>query len=88
MCGDQPASPSRISAGWFTTLHARGLLRTPDSMLAAQHFNWLVLSIPLNAAMSAPILDTPPDPGVLHRYADEGVRVFLAAYGAGLAEES
>ncbi len=74
-------------AGWFTTLHARGLLRTPDSMLAAQHFNWLVLSIPLNEAMSAPILDTPPDPGVLNRYADEGVRVFLAAYGAGPTED-
>jgi len=48
----------------------------------------LVLSIPLNAAMAAPILDTAPDPGVLHRYADEGVRVFLAAYGAGPAERS
>jgi AcrR family transcriptional regulator len=65
---------------WFTRLHERGLLRTPDPGLAAQHFNWLVLSIPLNEAMSRPIADSPADPRDLHRYADEGVRVFLAAY--------
>jgi len=34
---------------------ARGLLRAPDPMLAAQHFNWLILSTPVNAAMSRPL---------------------------------
>lgn len=67
-------------AQWFRTLHDRGLLQVDDAVLAAQHFNWLVLSIPLNEAMAAPV-GRPPDPAALHRYADEGVRVFLAAYG-------
>lgn len=67
-------------ARWFETLHARGLLRVEDPVLAAQHFNWLVLSVPLNAAMATPVAQ--PDPADLHRYADAGVRVFLAAYGA------
>jgi hypothetical protein len=40
-----------------------------------------VLSIPLNEAMFHPT-DAPFTATVLHHYADEGVRVFLAAYGA------
>jgi len=67
-------------ASWFARLHERGLLHAPDPVLAAQQFNWLILSIPLNEAMSRPIQDTAPDQAALHRYADEGVRVFLAAY--------
>jgi AcrR family transcriptional regulator len=47
-----------------------------DPKLAAEHFNWLVMSIPLNQAMLLGD-DEQPD---LDRYADEGVRVFLAAY--------
>ena len=68
-------------AGWFAAWDRRGLLRAPDPMLAAQHFNWLVLSIPLNKAMFSGD-DLEFEPGELERYADEGVRVFLAAYGA------
>ncbi len=51
-----------------------------DPLLAAQHFNWLILSVPLNKAM---FHGSGADftPGELERYADEGVRVFLAAYG-------
>jgi hypothetical protein len=48
---------------------------------AAQEFNWLILSIPLNKAMFHGS-DTEFTPGELERYADEGVRVFLAAYGS------
>jgi TetR/AcrR family transcriptional repressor of mexJK operon len=63
----------------FERLAARGVLRLDDPQLAAEHFNWLVMSIPLNRAMllgdgeggSAADLD---------RYADAGVRAFLAAY--------
>ena len=54
------AGPQRscaLLATWFTALHERGLLRAPDPMLAAQHLNWLILSIPVNAAMSP--LDRP-----------------------------
>jgi AcrR family transcriptional regulator len=69
-------------AGWFEVLDRRGLLRVDDPMLAAQHFNWLILSIPLNEAMARPVGDSPAAPQELTRYADEGVRVFLAAYGS------
>jgi TetR/AcrR family transcriptional repressor of mexJK operon len=64
----------------FKGLGDRRLLRVPDPLLAAQHFNWLVLSIPLTRAMF--ITDEPASQRELRRYADEAVRVFLAAYGA------
>ncbi len=69
-------------AGWFTTLAERGLLRVDDPRLAAQHFNWLILSVPLNEAMSRPGGEARGDERDLDRYADEGVRVFLAAYAS------
>lgn len=74
-----PAKAHATLADRFTLLAARGLLRVPDPLLAAEQFNWLVLSIPLNRAMFGL---TPPSPSELRRYADEAVRVFLAAYGA------
>ncbi|TDD99965.1 TetR/AcrR family transcriptional regulator [Jiangella asiatica] len=64
----------------FERLGARGLLTVGDTELAAAHFNWLVMSIPLNRAMLSGD-DDAPDPAELDRYAAEGVRVFLAAYG-------
>ncbi|TQM39162.1 TetR/AcrR family transcriptional regulator [Pseudonocardia cypriaca] len=64
-------------AAWFTRLAERGLLHVPDPLLAAEHFNWLILSIPLNRAMFYDV-EEPPDR--LEYYADEAVRVFLAAY--------
>lgn len=76
-----PVRSCAIFATWFRALDRRGLLRAPDPMLAAQHFNWLVLSIPVNAAMSLPVDDVPYTRRELDHYADEGVRVFLAAYG-------
>ena len=68
-------------AKMFRHLADRGLLRIDDAALAASHFNWLVMSQPLNQAMllgDAAI----PKPPALRRYAADGVRVFLAAYGA------
>jgi TetR/AcrR family transcriptional regulator, mexJK operon transcriptional repressor len=64
----------------FTQLAARGVLRLDDPSHAAEQFSWLIMSIPLNRAMllgdgqalAAEDLD---------RYADTGVRIFLAAYG-------
>jgi TetR/AcrR family transcriptional regulator, mexJK operon transcriptional repressor len=64
-------------AAWFTGLAERGLLHVPDPLLAAEHFNWLILSIPLNRAMFSDV-EEPSDR--LEYYADEAVRVFLAAY--------
>jgi AcrR family transcriptional regulator len=66
-------------AGWFSTLAERGLLHVPDPLLAAEHFNWLILSIPMNRAMFSGV-EEPADK--LEYYADEAVRVFLAAYAA------
>ncbi len=65
-------------AAAFERLAAAGALRLDDPALAAEHFNWLVMSIPLNRAMLLGD-DEQPD---LDRFADAGVRAFLAAYGA------
>lgn len=76
-----PMRSCAVFAKWFEALDGRGRLHVPDAMLAAQHFNWLVLSIPLNAAMSLPIEGPLFTRRELNHYADAGVRVFLAAYG-------
>jgi TetR/AcrR family transcriptional regulator, mexJK operon transcriptional repressor len=64
----------------FERLAARGLLVIDDPLVAASHFNWLVMSEPLNKAM---LLGDQaiPKPPALRRHAAEGVRVFLAVYG-------
>ena len=69
-------------AGWFAAWDRRGLLRVPDPMLAGQQFNWLVLSIPLNKAMAYASDEPLFTPAELNHYADEAVRVFLAAHAA------
>jgi TetR/AcrR family transcriptional repressor of mexJK operon len=66
-------------ADQFHALAQREILRVDDPLLAAQNFNWLILSIPLNKAMFHGS-DTTFTPEELQRYADEAVRVFLAAY--------
>ena len=60
-------------------LTERGLVRAPDPLLAAQHLNYLILSIPVNEAMFA--VRERYDEAELRRFADEAVRVWLAAYG-------
>ena len=63
----------------FERLAERGVLRLDDPRLAATHFNWLVMSSPLNRAMFLGE-DQPPARAELNRSADAGVRAFLAAY--------
>lgn len=63
----------------FERLASQGVLKVDDPGLAAAHFNWLVMSIPLNRAMLLGE-DEPPPAAELKRYADAGVRAFLAAY--------
>jgi TetR/AcrR family transcriptional regulator, mexJK operon transcriptional repressor len=63
----------------FERLAERGVLQLDDPRLAAAHFNWLVMSIPLNRAMFLGE-DRPPARAELNRYADAGARAFLAAY--------
>jgi AcrR family transcriptional regulator len=69
-------------ASQIDKLVERGLLDAPDSLLAAQLLNYLILSVPLNEAMFTGG-DKPYTRRYLNRYADEAVRVFLAAYGRG-----
>jgi AcrR family transcriptional regulator len=66
-------------AAAFERLAGRGVLHLDDPVLAAQHFNWLIMSIPLNQAMF--LGDDEPSAADLDRYADTGARAFLAAYG-------
>jgi TetR/AcrR family transcriptional repressor of mexJK operon len=61
-------------------LSARGLLSVADPVVAASHFNWLVMSAPMNQAMLLG-RDVTPAAADLDRFADNGVRAFLAAYG-------
>ena len=63
----------------FGRLASRGVLELDDPPLAAAHFNWLVMSIPLNQAMLLG-KDEPATPTELNRYADAAVRAFLAAH--------
>jgi TetR/AcrR family transcriptional repressor of mexJK operon len=65
----------------FERLAGQNLLRVDDDpQLVAAHFNWLVMSVPLNEAMLCGD-DELPGPDALDRYAETGVRAFLAAYG-------
>jgi TetR/AcrR family transcriptional repressor of mexJK operon len=63
----------------FAELTQRGELRVDNPQRAAEHFNWLVLSTPLNRSMFDPNVRFSQEE--LERFADEGVRVFLEAYG-------
>jgi len=65
-------------AAAFGRLADRGVLELDDPQLAAAHFNWLIMSVPLNQAM---LFGQDEPPADVERYADAGVRVFLAAYG-------
>jgi TetR/AcrR family transcriptional repressor of mexJK operon len=64
----------------FEELARRGELRIEDSDLAAQHFVWLVLGLPLDRGMFD-VDQAAPSTEMLDRIADAGVRVFLSAYG-------
>ena len=66
-------------ASVFEQLAARGALRLKDPVLAAAHFNWLIMSAPINQAMLLGS-DAIPARRELNRDADAGVATFLAAY--------
>ncbi|MFC9893218.1 TetR/AcrR family transcriptional regulator [Nocardia sp. NPDC127579] len=76
------AGPERVHAmlaACFAQLTERGLLRTTEPELAANHFTWLVVSIPVNKVMFCGD-ETRFAPEELDHFADTGVAVFLAAY--------
>lgn len=76
-----PARAIKMLSAVFSDLAQRGLLQIGDTAIAAEHFNWLIMSAPLNRAMLLGD-DAIPSAAELRRNAEEGVRVFLAAYGA------
>ncbi len=65
----------------FAELAAEGRMRVDDPALAAQHFAWLTLGVPLDRGMFYPIDETIKDVDV-DRMADAATRVFLAAYAS------
>ena len=76
--------PARVTADLAPHLRRladQGELAIDDPDLAAQQFNWLVLSIPLNQAMFRPARQFTQ--AELDHHADIGVRTFLAAYRPG-----
>ena len=74
-----PGRTMAALADTFDRLGARGVLQVEDPQLAAAHFNWLIMSSPLNEAMLLGV-DEPPPAAELDRHVKAGVRVFLAAY--------
>ncbi len=68
----------------FRRLRERGLLRIEDPMLAAEQFNWLILSTPMNRAMFD--AQSVTDKSGHATCAEAAVDVFLAAYGTGRPE--
>lgn len=75
-----PARTVDALAEVVARLAGRGLLDAPDPHRAATEFNWLVMSAPLNRAMLLGE-DAAPAAAEIDRWADDGVRTFLAAYG-------
>jgi len=76
-----PARAMKMLAAVFEDLARRGLLDIDDPATAAEHFNWLIMSAPLNQAMLLGD-NAIPNGAELRRNAEAGVKVFLAAYGA------
>jgi TetR/AcrR family transcriptional regulator, mexJK operon transcriptional repressor len=74
--------PERVHAMLAESLRGladRGLLAVDDPVLAANHFTWLVTSIPVNRIMFCGSAEQIAQPD-LDGFADAAVRVFLAAY--------
>jgi TetR/AcrR family transcriptional regulator, mexJK operon transcriptional repressor len=74
--------PERVHAMLAASLHEladRKLLTVADPVLAANHFTWLITSVPVNRVMFCGAGEHFPA-AELDRFADEAVRVFLAAY--------
>lgn len=64
----------------FAELTRRGILDIARPRLAAQHFNWLVLSIPLHRSLF--LSTVRPTEREIDEIARDAVRIFLAAHRA------
>jgi TetR/AcrR family transcriptional repressor of mexJK operon len=74
-----PGRTMATLADTFAELGRAGRLAVTDARLAASQFNWLIMGAPLNQAMLLGH-DTAPTTRQVNRWADDGVRTFLAAY--------
>ncbi|MFI8827612.1 TetR/AcrR family transcriptional regulator [Streptomyces sp. NPDC053431] len=76
-----PERVHALLAGSLAELGRRGLLSRlgDDAVLAANHFTWLITSVPVNRVMFCGSQEGFA-PEELDGYADAAVRVFLAAY--------
>jgi TetR/AcrR family transcriptional regulator, mexJK operon transcriptional repressor len=63
----------------FAELTRQGRLAAVDPKLAAGQFNWLIMAAPLNQAMLLGE-DGAPSSRKISKWADDGVRTFLAAF--------
>lgn len=77
-----PKRALTVLAELFRQLDDRGSLRAPDPVVAASHFNWLVMGEAINRAMLLGD-ESLPSEEELNETASQAVRVFLAAYGVG-----
>ena len=81
---DDPVSPVAARLTETDTLEddLRELAREHLALVMRQMFNWLVLPMPVNKAMA--VVGNHPlyTRAQLDGYADEGVRIVLAAYGS------
>ena len=68
-----------VLASLFGDLADQGRLRIDEPRLAAQHFAWLVLGIPLDRGMFLPAAEASGDRSI-EELADAAVRVFVKAY--------
>lgn len=68
-----PLGAARVRAKRLTS---RGLLYCDDPLVAATHFNWLIMSEPPNRAVFLHDAAV-PDPAELQRWADTGVQTFV-----------
>jgi TetR/AcrR family transcriptional repressor of mexJK operon len=79
-----PARAIELIADALRIYTERSLLTVGDPRLAAAYFAYLVLAIPQDKAQFYP--GERPSPAERDRLAGEAVRIFLAAYAAGLAD--
>lgn len=75
-----------VLASLFSDVSAAGRLQVNDPRMAAQHFAWLIVGIPLDRGMFLPPAEATGGMDVSD-LASEAVRVFLTAYAATDLEE-
>lgn len=76
-----PEQAYEVFSQMFTGLVDRGYLQVEAPRMAAEQFNWLILSGPLNRAMAYVDEEMPPAETEVEDIARSAVNVFLAAYG-------